>query len=155
MHPRLLGVIAIVVLTSLPASVVAQTAGGQNTAAAQVRQVYDQWFAAFDKGDGATMDRLEVPNLVLVNPDGAGTVWHKPGPRAGKQKPTGVKNRGLRDVQVRQFGDLAILTGLMTAQAGSERADAASTIVFVRQSGRWLIASGQWSDVPAKEAARK
>jgi hypothetical protein len=32
---------------------------------AELQRLHDQWFTAFDKGDGATMDRMEVPNLVL------------------------------------------------------------------------------------------
>ena len=65
-----------------------------------LEQLHREWFTAFDKGDGATMDRMEVPNLTLVMPDG--TIWQKDGPRAGRQKPTGYDLRTLSKVQVHQ-----------------------------------------------------
>src|SRR5437764_13252447 len=46
--------------------------------------LHAKWFKAFDIGDGATMDQMEMDNLVLVMPNG--DIWRKPGPRAGKQR---------------------------------------------------------------------
>jgi hypothetical protein len=51
---------------------------------AELVAIHDRWYRAFDVGDGATMDALEVDDLVLVMPDGS--IWAKPGPRAGKQR---------------------------------------------------------------------
>lgn len=94
------------------------------------------------------MDRMEVPNLVLVNPDVKGTIWQKHGPRAGKQKATAVATRILTNAAVRQFGATAILTGTVTTKVvGSPDEKASTTIVWVDQFGKWLIASAQWIDV--------
>src|SRR5215208_5539311 len=49
----------------------------------ELEAIHGRWFHAFDAGDGAAMDAVEVDNLVLVMPDGS--VWKKSGPRAGKQ----------------------------------------------------------------------
>jgi hypothetical protein len=108
-----------------------------------------QFLTAFQNGDGATLDRMEVPNLVLINGEGMGEIWQKQGPR-GKLKPgpAGV-HRVLTDVTVRQFGDTAVLTGIQTTKApGSPDDISSTTVVWVRQAGKWLVASIQWSDVP-------
>jgi ketosteroid isomerase-like protein len=116
-------------------------------------RLQSQFLTAFENGDGATLDRMEVPNLVLVNGDGMGEIWQKQGPR-GKLKPgpIGIR-RILTDVTVRQFGDTAILTGIQTTKApGSPDDNSSTTVVWVRQAGKWLVASMQWSDVaPAKK----
>jgi ketosteroid isomerase-like protein len=65
---------------------------------------------------------------------------------------TGVQAKGdvvpepsLNDVTVRQFGDTAILTGILTNKTGRETTKGGTTVVFVRRGGTWLIASVQWS----------
>ena len=133
---------------------IALTAGQASSASAlktDLTTLHDQWFTAFDKGDGATMDKLEVENLVIVFQDGQ--VWKKARSRVGNMKPTGYAGRKLSDVDVRQFGDTAILTGRLatTEQAGAAPVIDGTTIVFVRQQGGWRIASAQWSSVPAKK----
>jgi ketosteroid isomerase-like protein len=110
----------------------------------ELQALHDRWFQAFDAGDGAAMDAVEVDNLVLVMPDGS--VWKKSGSRAGKQaKRDVVPQRSLSDVTVRQFGDTAILTGILTNKAARETNKGGTTVVFVRPRGTWLIASVQWS----------
>jgi Domain of unknown function (DUF4440) len=111
---------------------------------AELVAIHDKWYRAFDVGDGATMDALEVDELVLVMPDGS--IWAKGGPRAGKQPKRHVQpQRSLGDVAVRQFGDTAILTGMLTSRTPGETDKAGTTVVFVRRGGRWLIASTQWT----------
>jgi hypothetical protein len=111
---------------------------------AELVAIHDKWYRAFDVGDGATMDALEVDDLVLVMPDGS--IWAKPGPPAGKQPKRHVQpQRSLGDVTVRQFGDTAILTGMLTSRTPGETDKAGTTVVFVRRGGRWLIASTQWT----------
>jgi ketosteroid isomerase-like protein len=110
----------------------------------ELQAIHDKWFQAFDAGDGAAMDAVEVDNLVLVMPDGS--VWKKSGSRAGKQpKRDVVPQRSLNDVAVRQFGDTAILTGILTSKTARETTKGGTTVVFVRRGGTWLIASVQWS----------
>jgi hypothetical protein len=105
----------------------------------ELQAIHDKWFQAFDAGDGAAMDAVEVDNLVLVMPDGS--VWKKSGSRAGKQpKRDVVPQRSLNDVAVRQFGDTAILTGILTHKTARETNKSGTTVVFVRRGGTWLIA---------------
>ena len=140
---------AAALILAVTFSCLAQT--GSNDLTAELVSLHNQWFTAFDKGDGATMDHMELPNLVLVNADRKGTIWPKPGPRTGKQKPTGA-SRTLTNATVRQFGDTAILTGILTTkQGGSPEDKASTTVVWVRQSGKWLVASAHWSDVASTQ----
>ena len=130
--------VLVVTLTSLAQS-------SAHDLKAELESKHNQWFAAFDKGDGATMDGMEVPNLVIIL--GNGTIWQKPGPRAGKQKPTGASHT-LTDASVRQFGNTAVLTGIVTTKvAGSPDRRESTTVVWVHQSGKWMVASAQWSQV--------
>jgi ketosteroid isomerase-like protein len=110
----------------------------------ELEGIHGRWFQAFDAGDGAAMDALEVENLVLVMPDGS--VWKKPGPRAGKQPRRGVApERSLNDVTVRQFGEAAILTGVRSTRTATSTENGGATVVFVRRGGTWRIASVHWS----------
>jgi ketosteroid isomerase-like protein len=114
----------------------------------ELEALHAKWFKAFDGGDGAAMDQMEVDNLVLVMPTGA--TWTKDGPRAGKQpKRDPSVQRTLSDVVVRQFGDSAILTGTVTSKSATETDKDGTTVVFVRRDGKWLIASAQWTPVEA------
>jgi hypothetical protein len=130
-------------LYSMP--MVAQQAGGDFQS--QLEAMHGKWFKAFDDGDGATMDKLETDNLVLVLPDGQ--IWPKTGARGNKQGKGDVgAQRILSNVTVRQFDNTAVLTGVLTTSGATERSsngNMGTTVVFVRSGGAWKIASAQWT----------
>ena len=103
---KLLPVIAITVIAATRPSTAQDSSLRQ-----QLEAIHNEWFVAFERGDGAAMDKLEANNLVLVFQDGQ--IWKKSAPRAGNAQPTGYKSRSLVDVEVCQFGDTAVLTGLL------------------------------------------
>jgi ketosteroid isomerase-like protein len=110
----------------------------------ELEALHAKWFKAFDGGDGATMDQIEMDNLVLVMPNG--DLFSKDAPRAGKQpKLDPQTERTLSDVSVRRFRDTAVLTGILTTKSATENSKEATTVVFVQSSGKWKIASAQWS----------
>jgi ketosteroid isomerase-like protein len=112
----------------------------------ELEAIHAKWFKAFDTGDGAAMDQVEVDNLVLVMP--TGFVWTKTKPRAGEQpKRDPQTERALSSTSVRQFGDTAILTGIVTSKSAKESSQDATTVVFVKQDGKWKIALAQWTPV--------
>jgi len=123
------------------------------TLQSELVRLHTEWFAAFDNGDGATMDRLEAANFQAVFVDGR--VFKKAKPRAGNQRPTDFTSRTLSDVDVRRFGDTAILTGTVSAEPSmfSSPDRSGTTVVFVRESGSWRIASAQWAAPADPEAA--
>lgn len=123
-------------------SVVAQDADANLQS--DLEALHAKWFKAFDGGDGATMDQIEVDKLTLVMP--TGLIWAKPKARAGEQlKRDPQTERALSAVSVRRFGDTAILTGILTTKSGKENSQEATTVVFVRNAGKWKIASAQWT----------
>jgi ketosteroid isomerase-like protein len=142
--------ITTLIITTVVASTSCLAQNSSNNLQRELERLHNQWFNAFDKGDGAAMDKMEIPNLTLINADGKGGIWEKHGPRAGKQKPTGNSTR-LSNLQVRQFGNSAILTGVVTIKDGQESARSSTTVVWVRKNNQWLVASAQWSDIRAAE----
>ena len=134
----------IIIVSTFLCSVllVAQEAGTQLRS--ELEELHAKWFKAFDTGDGATMDQMEVDNLVLVMPNG--DIWRKPGPRAGKQRKLDPQSeRTLTNVVVRRFGDSSVLTGVLATKLNNQSSRDAETVVFVQSSGRWKIASVQWT----------
>jgi hypothetical protein len=70
----------------------------------ELEALHAKWFKAFDSGDGATMDQMEMDNLTLVMP--GGFIWPKTTARAeSQQKRDSQTERTLSDVSVRRFGD--------------------------------------------------
>jgi ketosteroid isomerase-like protein len=138
----------LIVLSLLSTTVVGQSADG--ALRPELEALHAKWFRAFDSGDGATMDQMEVDNLALVMP--VGFIWSKMEARAGKQTKLNPQiERTLSEVSVRRFGEAAVLTGILTTKSPNENQKEATTVVFVQSSGRWKIASAQWTPVtPAK-----
>ena len=94
-----------------------------------------------------------MDNLVLVMP--VGFIWSKTEARAGTQPKLDPQiKRTLSDVSVRRFGDTAVLTGILTTKSGKENSRDATTVVFVKSSGKWKIASAQWSPITEADKTR-
>ena len=118
----------------------------------EIQRLTQDWFTAFSKGDGAAMDQMEFPNLVLVNARGTGDIWQKKGPRAGKQSAiTAVFTVGQSEVRLfRNF--TAILTGPVTRKDGDELEEMSETVVWIRMNNKWLVSSAQWTDIAPKKS---
>jgi len=135
---------AVLILLTFLSSLSLLAQDADNQLRSELESVHAKWFKAFDTGDGATMDQMEVDKLILVMPDGS--IWRKPGPRAGKQRTLNPQSeRTLSNVVVRHFGDSAILTGILATKLNNETHKEAETVLFVQSSGRWKIASAQWT----------
>ena len=143
--------VTVIALLILIAGVSAQADGASNRIAdanlrSNLEALHSKWFKAFDSGDGATMDQVEMDKLTLVMP--TGLIWTKTTARTAKQMDRNPETeRALSNVSVRRFGETAILTGILTTKSGKEDSQEATTVVFVRSSGKWKIASAQWSPV--------
>lgn len=138
-------VIFLILLCTMP--VVTQVADANLTS--DLEALHTKWFKAFDSGDGATMDQIEVDKLVLIMP--TGSIWTKTTARAGEQsKGDAETQRTLSEVSVRRYGDTAILTGILTSKSAQESSKESTTVVFVNVSGKWKIASAQWGPITDK-----
>jgi uncharacterized protein DUF4440 len=111
----------------------------------ELHKSYEAWFAALYKGDAATMDSLEVDDFILVG----GMSMEKHRPRAVRPLPVpeGAPQRTWSDGVLRRYGDTAILTGQITSKTPKWTTSMATTAVFVRRAGKWLMASVQWTPV--------
>ena len=138
----------LIVFSLLSTALMAQGTDGKLRS--ELETLHAKWFKAFDSGDGATMHQMEMDNLALVMP--VGFIWSKTEARGGKQaKLDPQTERNLSDVSVRRFGDTAVLTGILSSKSAQENEREATTVVFVQSSGKWKIASAQWTTVaPAK-----
>ena len=136
---------AILILVTLLCSTPLMAQGTDANLRSELEALHAKWMKAFDGGDGATMDQMEMDNLALVMAMG---VWTKTTARAGKQpKRDPQTERTLSDVSVRRFGDTAILTGILHTKSAKENSQDGTTVVFVQSSGKWKIASAQWTPV--------
>lgn len=116
---------------------------------AELESIHTKWFHAYDSGDAASMNELEVKNVGLVMP--TGEVWIKSAPRTAHETfPSPGSRHELSNVTVRRFGDAAILTGVHTTTSSKETTRVGTTVVFVRVSGVWKIASVQWTPLTGK-----
>lgn len=143
----LLAFLAVILLPVTMSFSFGQAGSKGNDIQVEIQHLTQDWYTAFSKGDGAAMDQMEVPNLVLINPGWTNDIWHKDGPRASKLKPMpAVYTVG--QSEVRQFGDTAILTGSFTSTSkGGTRSDELNeTVVWVRMNNKWLISSAQWTE---------
>lgn len=143
---RRLSIFLFALFCSTPLLAQSATSGLQT----ELETLHAKWMTAYDNGDGVFMDQIEMDNLVLVMP--TGDVWTKTKPRGTDEpKLDPTTRRTLSDVSVRQFGDTAILTGTLTSESKAEKSKSGTTVVFVRNSGQWKIASAQWSEVAEKK----
>jgi hypothetical protein len=93
---------AILIVFSLLWSTSVMAQGTDANLRSELEVLHAKWFKAFDSGDGATMDQIEVDDLVLVMP--TGTLWAKTKARAGmRAKLDPQTERTLSDVSVRRF----------------------------------------------------
>ena len=140
---------ATVILVTLLCSTVLMCQSTDSSLQSELASLHAKWFRAFDSGNGGTMDQMEMDKLVLVMPNGF--MWTKLKARSSEkaQGHPGTE-RTLTDVSVRRFGDTAILTGILATKSPEESSKDATTVVFVRSSGQWKVASAQWTPVTSQ-----
>jgi hypothetical protein len=153
MRTRML-VVLLAFLTVIALSVTVSYSFGQaksngSNIQVEIQSLTQDWYTAYSKGDGAAMDQMEVPNLVLLMP--TGDIWHKDSPRAGKEKPIAAVYT-VGQSEVRQFGNTAILTGPLTSKEGDKLDERSETVVWVRMNNKWLVSSAQWTEVAPKKS---
>ena len=119
----------------------------------------DKWFKAFDNNDSDAMNTIETANITLVMPNGyilKDFAPRKKADVAGSGKDTNFHpeiKRTLSNVSARQFGDSAVLVGIVTTESPKEKSQSAQTVSFVKVSGQWKIVSAQWTDFAKCRAA--
>ena len=123
----------------------------------QLKELGKDWAAAELRGDTAFLERTLADDFVGVGPRGftlPKDQWlerHE----AGKLK---YKSFRMDDVQVRLYGDTAVMIGCETAEGRYEDGDVRhdireqfrATLVFVKQQERWLLAGLHLSPIAGR-----
>jgi ketosteroid isomerase-like protein len=145
---RVIALTLLGVLVAFPAHAQARNAAEREVLKAS--QLLDE--ASLMKKDRATMERYYAEDYMYTHSNG--TVLNKTQEIAESMSPdqawTAHKSD---DVKVRVYGTVAIVTGLSTL-TGSSKAYVPGprryTEVWVKRNGRWQMAGGQSTLVPAK-----
>ena len=98
------------------------------------------YICSVQNGDVRRFDEILAPDFRCSNPDGS--LVDRVGFLAQTARPVTISNLAAHDVEIRMFGDVAIIharTSYTTAdgRAGSGR----YTDVWARQNGKWLAVS--------------
>ena len=143
---------ALAVLTAA-ASISAADSSADDKTKAELVQLERDIGAANVRRDAAFFERVEADEFVFT--DSGGGLTTKAENVASVRKPANPDVKLLAydvdDVQVRLYGDAAVVTGRVTTRQlvkGEERAGRSRfTDVFVRRDGRWQIVAGHSSRI--------
>lgn len=143
----------IALLITATTAAFAQTARvpEQNNAAEQaVLKVTQEWLAAEERTDRATLNRIIADDFLGTGPRGTTVSKKDVIPQEGADA-HGLRISG-QDIKVRLFGDTAIVTGrgVPKTQAPEERPEMRFTIVFMRRADSWKMVAGHLSAVPSE-----
>jgi ketosteroid isomerase-like protein len=109
----------------------------------ELREAIEDWAAAEQRGDAASLEGALAEDFIGIGPRGfllTKDQWlerHE----SGKLR---YRSLGLDEVQVRLYGDAAVVTGRQSAEGKYEDFDLRdrfrATLVFVKQRERWMLA---------------
>jgi ketosteroid isomerase-like protein len=109
----------------------------------ELREVIEDWAAAEQRGDAASLEGALAGDFIGIGPRGfmlTKDQWlerHE----SGKLR---YRSLVLDEVQVRLYGDAAVVTGRQSAEGKYEDFDLRdqfrATLVFVKQRERWMLA---------------
>jgi ketosteroid isomerase-like protein len=142
----LLLTIAVIALSCL---LVAQAKN--SNVADEIKKLEQQRNEAILKGDTATLDKLTSDDY--TNTTAQGKIEKKPdimdGFKSGKIK---FDSRELSDLDVRVYGNTAVITGQVNQKSTNNGADTSGqnrfTRVYVKQNGRWVSVANQATALP-------
>ncbi len=118
--------------------------------AQDLKSLTDDWAASERQGDTTFMERTLTDDFSAVGP--RGFVLNKE-QWLQRFRSGGLKYESLDwdDVNVRTYGDAAVVTGhergKVKYQNQAMENDLRTTLVWVRQDGRWLLAAAQMSPI--------
>jgi hypothetical protein len=128
----------------------AKTANKSNVAD-EIKKLEQQRNEAILKGDTATLDKITSDDY--TNTTAQGKVEKKAdimdGFKSGKIK---FESRELSDVDVRVYGNTAVVTGKVTQKSTNNGTDTSGenlfTRVYVKHNGRWVSVANQATAIP-------
>ena len=115
-----------------------------------IRQLISQLTNALMKSDTAALDRLWADDYSFTNPSG---VVQTKAQRLAELKSGDLKFESFStdDVQVRVYGDTAVVTSRATLKGRRQGQDIGGqtrgTSVYVKRQGRWQLVAGQATSI--------
>jgi ketosteroid isomerase-like protein len=150
--------VILLVITRLAAQQTSPSAGTQGTAVAQraVKEVLEmkrQYDEALLRGDSAWFERAFAEDYLLILGD-ASTVTKAQIVKGLASKEVTWQAANGRDMQVRLYGDIAIVTGRFSGKlrekGKSISTDERFTSVWIKNGDRWKAVSEHVSEMPAR-----
>ena len=142
--------VVVVLIIAATAITLGQTNGKRASQSGNTEQAIRQLVSELDNAqqqhDTATLDRIWADDLTFTNP--AGEVLTK-AQRLASRKSGETKSESFRsdDVQVRLYGDTAVVTSRATVKGQRQGQDIGGqfriTSVYVKRQGRWQLVAGQ------------
>ena len=129
----------------------AKSTGKNNNVTDEIKKLEQQRNEAILKGDTATLDKLTSDDY--TNTTAQGKIEKKSdimdGFKSGKIK---FDSRELSDLDVRVYGNTAVVTGQVAQKSTNNGADTSGqnrfTRVYVKQNGRWVSVANQATALP-------
>src|SRR6202521_1903031 len=122
----------------------------------EIRRLEREWFDSYVRGDRAAFDRIVADDAVITY--GNGKVGNKSEAIAEIKAPADASySLTSDDVQVRVYGDTAIVTGRVPEKGAfngrSLNSQSRYTDVWVRRNGRWQVVAAQSTRLPQERPA--
>ncbi len=129
----------------------ARAASGNAKVEQEIRKLESEWFESYLRGDRAAFDLIVADDAVMTY--GNGKVGNKSEAIAEIKAPADASySLTSDDVQVRLYGDTAIVTGRVTEKGifngRSLNSQSRYTDVWVRRNGRWQVVAAQNTRLP-------
>ena len=120
----------------------ARAASGNAKVEQEIRRLEREWFESYVRGDRAAFDLIVADDVVMTY--GNGKVGNKSEAIAEIKGPADASySLTSDDVQVRVYGDTAIVTGRVTEKGTfngrSLNSQSRYTDIWVRRNGRWQV----------------
>jgi uncharacterized protein (TIGR02246 family) len=134
----------------------ARAPAGNSKVEEEIRRLEREWFDSYVRGDRAAFDRIVADDAVMTY--GNGKVGNKSEAIAEIKAPADASySLTSDDVQVRVYGDAAIVTGRVTEKGifngRSLNSQSRYTDVWVRRNGRWQVVAAQNTRLPQETPA--
>jgi len=134
----------------------ARATSGNTKVEQEIRRLEREWFESYVRGDRAAFDRIVADDAVMTY--GNGKVGNKSEAIAEIKAPADASySLTGDDVQVRVYGDTAIVTGRVTEKGifngHSINSQSRYTDVWIRRNARWQVVAAQNTRLPQERPA--
>jgi ketosteroid isomerase-like protein len=116
-----------------------QSGDGTDTAQT-LKNIEQSWLQAEKNHDPASFEKLVTDDWIALTPDGQRQTKAE---RSAKIKNSHMGSASLGPMDVRVFGDTAVVTGAVDETAENSTHHYVYTDVFVKRDGKWLAVASQ------------